>query len=163
MSNTRFNPETLLSNAEAHASRSVRIARSCLGNPSVLESKIGFWKRLSSTAATLAPIMLLLVIAGSLFQTNSSLVETLWEVTAAATLLAGLVIAFSDSRHFYLKPVEQTAAIREELLQLENKSSQARAWHTFLREEGRRLHQFDLEIMWALATLDNPSTDNDKH
>lgn len=156
MPHTRSNPEILLKNAEAQAGRSVRIARQCLGKPALLDAQRVLWRRLSNSMAALAPVMLVLVIAGSLVQTNSALIETIWEITAAAILLAGVLIAFADSRSFYLKPIDNSSATREELLQLENRSAQARAWHDIVRAEGRALHQFDLEIMWALAALDHP-------
>ena len=155
-----LDPQTLLKQAESHASRSVRIARSSLGKPEIIASRRVFWRRISNSMAVLAPIMLILVIAGSMIQTHSALVETRWEITAAAMLLAGVLIAIADSCGFYLKPVDTSQTVREELLQLENRSAGARAWHEFVRQEGRPLYQFDIEIMWALATEDRPDEQN---
>lgn len=153
MSDTLKTPEQLLELAEPHATRSVRIARQVTKYPASLETMRQRWRQLSFGLAAATPVLLLGVIGGSLIQTNSALVETLWEITAAGILLCGILIAIADSCSFYLKPLNrQTTPVEiEELEQLLERSNDAKAWHTHLSTSGRTPHQFDLEIMWALA------------
>lgn len=144
-------PQELLDRASAKASRSVRLARKCIGKPQFITRQATFCRRLSMSMAALAPVLLVLVIIGSLVQTNSSLIETLWEITAGAILLAGLLIATADSRNFFLKVIDQKSPVQQaEARKLSEESALAKAWLDFVGTEARALHQFDLEIMWAL-------------
>ncbi|MDO6388024.1 hypothetical protein [Uliginosibacterium sp. 31-12] len=144
--------QQLLDLAAPHAARSVRLARQYLGKAASIDTQALRWRRISTTLAAIAPILLLAVIAGSLIQTNSALVETLWEFTAGAMLLAGVGIAIADSRGFFLRSINaDTPLLLEEVHQVEEASELARAWHAVVTQEQRPLRQFDLEIMWALS------------
>lgn len=158
MTPSNLTPEQLLALAEPVATKSVRFARMAVSSPSAIVEQQRRWRRVSASFAAAAPALLVFVIAGSLMHTNSALVETVWEITAAAILLSGIVIAVADSQGYYLTTLsaEQTPAQWLELTELAERSPQAAAWRDQATKTGRTLHQFDLEIMWAV--VETPSS-----
>ncbi len=167
MPQTPQTPEQLLDLAEPGAASSVRIARKAIGEPARIETQRQRWRRLSTTLTASAPILLGIIIGGSLIQTGSPLIETVWIITAAGILLAGIAIAVAYSRSYYLNPLDatNTPTQDQEVQQLIKRSAYAKAWHEFITREARGVHQFDLEIMWALATqeLGKPADEEDTH
>ena len=158
---TPMQPEELLDRAASRAGTAVSYARKTLGKPEHIATLRQRWRKLSGVLMICAPVMLAGVIAGSVIQTNSRLIETLWEATAAAMLLGGIALAFADSRSFYLKDLQATQANTqlEELAQLALRSQLAAAWQAVIVKEGRTPHQFDLDIMWALVASETPEAD----
>lgn len=144
--------ETLLARAAARAPRAARMARRALADPAWTDRRQRRLRLVSGWLAWLTPGLLLLVIIGSLAQNNSALVETLWEITALAVLLAGIAIAIADSGHYYVKPLSADGL--NEWQEVAATSAQAASWQGIVSAQARPPCQFDLEIAWALAAAE---------
>lgn len=149
--------DALLTRAATRAPRAARMARRALADAAWASRRLRRLQLISGWLAWLTPGLLLLVIIGSLTQNNSSLVETLWEITALAVLLAGLAIAIADSGHYYVKPLAADGL--SEYRETTSASTQAASWQAVVEGQGRAPCQFDLEIAWALAADDQAPHD----